>query len=532
MLRSPTQRQENARRRLWMAAGGFLALVFVLLTAAAILALRWPFSQENIVESIQEIVPGAVQIGEFRTRIFPHPGCEAEEVNLRRGASDPNKPPLVAVQRISIEARYFDLLFRPGYVARIVLQGLHVYVPARGSYAKHSGDAISPSSLRQTSKTRVGEILAEGALLEVGRQNDKDSLKFEIHSLTLGSVSRDSAWAYKVSMTNPIPPGEITSSGRLGPWKTGHFGKTPVAGRYQFRDANLAALPGIAGVLSSDDHFEGELDEINLHGAVEVPNFELKDSQHEVALHAQYSATVNALNGDVSLREVRTSFLQTTVVAAGQVAGRKGQKGKTTSLNITVHEGRIQDVLSLFVQDDKPPLMGITNFQADILLPPDRRQFLRKVNLRGDFAIRDGRFSNPETETEVDKLSQRARGNSKQASATDPERALSTLNGHVLLRDGVATFTNVKFAVPAASADLEGNYDLISEKVDFHGVLRTEAELSQTTSGVKSVLLKPLDRFFKKNNAGAQIPVSLTGTYSDPHFGVDLNPAHKLTRAK
>jgi len=35
--------------------------------------------QENIVESIQEIVPGAVQIGKFHTRIFPHPGCEAEE---------------------------------------------------------------------------------------------------------------------------------------------------------------------------------------------------------------------------------------------------------------------------------------------------------------------------------------------------------------------------------------------------------------------------------------------------------------------
>ena len=365
----------------------------------------------------------------------------------------------------------------------------------------------------------------------MGRQNGKDPLKFEIHSLTLSSVSRRSALAYKVSLTNPIPPGEITSSGHLGPWKTGHLGKTPVAGSYQFRDANLAALPGIAGVLSSDDHFEGELDEINLQGAVEIPNFELKDNQHEVALHAQYSATVNALNGDVFLRDVRTSFLQTTVVASGQVAGRKGQKGKTTSLSITVHEGRIQDVLSLFVQD-KPPLMGVANFQADILLPPDRRRFLRNVNLRGDFAIRDERFRNPETETELDKLSQRARGNSKQANANDPESALSTLSGHVLLRDGVATFANVIFGVPAASAHLDGNYNLINEKVDFHGILRAEAELSQTTSGVKSVLLKPLDRFFKKNNAGTQIPMSLTGTYSNPHFGVDLNPARKLIQAK
>jgi hypothetical protein len=140
MLRSQAQRQANTRRCVWVIVG-FLALAFLLLTGSATLALRWPFSQENIVESIQEIVPGAVQIGKFHTRILPHPGCEAEEVTLRRVPSGPSGPPLVAVQRISIEARYFDLVFRPGYIARIVLQGLHVYVPARGSYDKHSGEA-------------------------------------------------------------------------------------------------------------------------------------------------------------------------------------------------------------------------------------------------------------------------------------------------------------------------------------------------------------------------------------------------------
>jgi hypothetical protein len=40
--------------------------------------------------------------------------------------------------------------------------------------------------------------------------------------------------------------------------------------------------------------------------------------------------------------------------------------------------------------------------------------------------------------------------------------------------------------------------------------------------GVKSVLLKPFDLFFKKEPVGAEVPVKLVGTYSDAHPGLDL----------
>jgi hypothetical protein len=35
-------------------------------------------------------------------------------------------------------------------------------------------------------------------------------------------------------------------------------------------------------------------------------------------------------------------------------------------------------------------------------------------------------------------------------------------------------------------------------------------------------LLKPVDRFFSKDGAGTEIPVKITGTKSEPHFGVDF----------
>ena len=38
-----------------------------------------------------------------------------------------------------------------------------------------------------------------------------------------------------------------------------------------------------------------------------------------------------------------------------------------------------------------------------------------------------------------------------------------------------------------------------------------ESDISHVTTGFKSALLKPLAPFFKKHNAGAVIPIAVTG---------------------
>jgi hypothetical protein len=69
---------------------------------------------------------------------------------------------------------------------------------------------------------------------------------------------------------------------------------------------------------------------------------------------------------------------------------------------------------------------------------------------------------------------------------------------------------------------MEGTYNLITEKIDLHGTLRTEASPSKTTSGVKALMLKVLNPFFKKTPVGYVMPVKITGTYEHPLFGLDL----------
>ena len=48
------------------------------------------------------------------------------------------------------------------------------------------------------------------------------------------------------------------------------------------------------------------------------------------------------------------------------------------------------------------------------------------------------------------------------------------------------------------------------------------------TTGWKSILLKPVDPFFSKDGAGTEVPVRITGTESEPHFGLDFG--HKQDR--
>jgi len=40
--------------------------------------------------------------------------------------------------------------------------------------------------------------------------------------------------------------------------------------------------------------------------------------------------------------------------------------------------------------------------------------------------------------------------------------------------------------------------------------------------GWKGVLLKPADRFLKKDGAGTQIPIHIEGTREAPQFGIDF----------
>jgi hypothetical protein len=517
----------GAQRSEWKRLALAVASMLILIAVATSLLLRryWPFTQAQIERSLAESFSAKVAVERIHSTYFPHPGCVAEGVVLRREANDSGQVVLASAQRLTIQANYSDLVFRPGYIARITADGLQVNVSPRGTIPGASRTE-APSG-----QTRVGEVVTDGAVIEVTRHPGIPPLRFQIHRLTLSSVSENARLSYRAALTNALPPGEIESQGNFGPWNFANPGQTALSGHYSFKGADLGVFPGIRGTLASTDDFEGILARIETRGTIDVPNFAVKRSGNALPLRATFQAIVNATNGDVILQKVDSVLLQTRISAEGRIVGMPGAHGarKTTSLGVKVEHGRIQDVLRLFVRRPVPPLTGVTTFQAHLVVPPEGRTFLKELQLDGQFEVSGGRFSTPDTQKSVDALSARSQGvKTKDVPRDQIENAMSNLKGRVSLKNGIATLSDFYFEIPGARAKVNGTYNLLNEAVDLHGKLGTDAKLSETTDGgFKSVLLKPFNGLFKGKHHEAVVYVKLTGTYSDPHPGFDLRPTNK-----
>ena len=103
--------------------------------------------------------------------------------------------------------------------------------------------------------------------------------------------------------------------------------------------------------------------------------------------------------------------------------------------------------------------------------------------------------------------------------SAEDEKIKSQVQGEFDLRSGVLTIPKVTYAVPGADIHLHGTYRTKGQTLDFTGTARMQATLSKMVGGWKGFLLKPADRFFKKNGSGAEIPIYIAGTRDEPHFG-------------
>jgi hypothetical protein len=155
-------------------------------------------------------------------------------------------------------------------------------------------------------------------------------------------------------------------------------------------------------------------------------------------------------------------------------------------------------------------------------LPPGEPEVDHRLRLSGNFQVSGAHFTNDKIQSKVDALSMRSQGKPKLATDNIPDNIRSELIGTFNLNDGTISFSQLRYQIPGTQVDLTGTYSLDGNQFDFHGKARMDAKLSQMVTGWKSILLKPVDPFFSKDGAGTEIPVKITGTKSEPHFGVDF----------
>jgi len=538
------------RRHRWLKWFALSCLVVLaLVTAAAVVAIRHaePYMRSLIVDRLEQQFHARVELGSFHISLAH--GFRAEGTGLRIWppaqvagmATDLNAPgkPLIEIADFRFRV---PLHFRgpnPIRIAQVNLRGLVIDIPPHSHFLHPAGGAASSKPKlagppgAALLRFMVENVACEDARLTLENSNPaKLPLEFDIQSLNVTHVSYGGAMDFNARLTNPRPRGLIVTRGKLGPWVVDDPGTTPLEGSYSFENADLGTFKGISGTLNSTGSYQGALRNLTVVGQTETPNFALTGFGTAMQLHTDFRAKVDGTNGNTWLEPVNATLGHSHFVAEGQIVdlpaipaenGKPAQKaGHEVELNVNVANGQMADFLRLTSRNGDPLLTGTVHIKTWLEIPPGSNPVNERLLLKGSFTLDDAQFASQKVQERIGELSLRGQGKPKDAKSAAAAEVRSTMASDFTMADGVITLPDLKYMVPGAEIDLKGTYDMDGGALAFRGSARMEATVSQMVGGWKGALLKPMDRFFKKDGAGTRIGVHVDGTREDPHFGVDL----------
>jgi hypothetical protein len=501
-----------------------VAAVVVVLIAAPIVALHVfaPKIHTYLMDRTEAVLrthfESNVEFSDFSVALMPRVKITITGLVLRhKGRTD--IPPLIQVSKVTMYTTLRNILKPKPEILYVTVEGLQIHTPPHvegGQPLLHGTD----QDLAGKYPVLIDELVADNAEIVVLRvQPDKPPHDFPIHHLRLESLSFESPANFQAILTNAVPKGEISTSGKFGPWLAEDPSETNATGKYAFSNADLGTLKGLNGTLSSTGQFSGPLDYLSVDGETDTPDFSLRTADHPVALHTDFSAIVDGTNGDTYLKSVKAQFLHTTLQVSGKVVDEDPHvKGRTIVLNAVSEGAHVEDLIRLTTKGNRPVMTGDVRLRTEIEIPEGTQDLMDRLRLHGQFGIGDIQFTNPSTQEKIDTLSRRGQGQPKDTDISD---VVSEMKGDFGLKDAVAEFSNLDFGVVGADINLHGTYNLDTEALDFHGKLKLQAKLSQTTTGAKSFFLKALDPFFKGKDAGTVLAIKITGTKANPTFGLD-----------
>jgi hypothetical protein len=504
-----------SRRFLWWAAAPVILLLVVSAWFAA--AFRPSRLKAAAEEELAKRLNLDASIGELRVSLLPTP--RAHGTGLRLNIPDrPDLPPFISIERFSVAIGPLSLARRQ--VRLVEAQGLVIAVPPggdRGGLPRLDFDSRGEGGL---SKVMVKTLVAENAELRfVPREPDDTPLVFAIHSLTMSDVGAGLAMGYDATLTNPIPRGVVQSTGRIGPWMTGDVGATPVEGEYVFADADMSTINGLGGTLRSTGAFAGDLRAIRVRGEASIPQFSLDLGGTPVPLTTAFETVVDGTDGTVVLERVDATLIETRMLVSGAITNMSGPGNHQVDLEVRIEDGRIEDLLALAIESAEPIMTGDVSLETTFSLPPGPARVRDRVRLSGRFGLSETRFTDADVQRKLQELSRRSQGR----SADDPiGRVLTDLAGQFAIASGRVALTNLTFRVPGARVAMGGHYALTTGALDFRGTLRMDASVSSAVGGFKSIFIKPFDSLFRREGAGAVLPIRIQGTRMQPKFGLEM----------
>ena len=512
-----------------------LGLCVVIVVGSALL-VRWaihatPAVRDTVVDALNSRFDSKVDLESLQVEIYPTPRVSGKGLVLRHnGRTD--VPPLITMDTFDANASVKGLIRRPLHLKDVKIEGLNIHVPPGGlSPQDKAGDDeprrpkdLPPPAIVPTapppSAVLIDSIHSKRARLEIeSRRANRLPRIFDIEDLAMRGFGRAEGAEFHAGLINPIPRGRIETSGNFGPWNPEEPDLTPIKGEYAFKEANLNDIKGIGGTLSSVGTYSGVLRRVDVEGQTETPNFSIDFAGRQVPLTTRFKAIVDGTNGDTWLDHVEARLARTTIIASGAVVRTRNVKGRRVSLDLRIDHGFIEDLLRLAVKTSKNPMLGTIDLKTKFLLPQGEADVVDRLQLDGTFKLAQAKFTNYDVQRKINMLSSRGRGDENDDGSG--QSVVSNLEGTFALRDAKLTFSSLRFLVPGAIIDLSGTYGLRDEQMDFKGYFLADATLADMTHGMKSILARLAQPFFKRPGGGSKIPIRISGPRSNPQFGLD-----------
>ncbi len=525
----------TSKKKKWLLGTGIMAgaVAIVLFFVGRSMAKRFdPYIREQAIDYLQRRFDSQAEIGALRISL-PHLSpyrivfqrgrgilahVEGRNIQLRhKGRRD--IAPMFVMGRFTFDVDLGTIFDSPRRVPLVTIDRMEINIPPKGQRPDLSPDDDDGAE-DDSSDTDIlfDEVDVHDSILRIlPRQEGKRPLQFDLHEIRLLSAGKNVAMKYKAFLTNAKPPGEIDSEGNFGPWAATEPGDTPLDGTYVFDQADLGVFRGIAGILHSTGNFEGTLDTIVAKGEATVPDFRLKRSDNRVPLKTKFEVLVDGTNGNTELRPVVGTLGSTTFTTSGAVIKHEEDQHRTIRLDVDMPNGNLSDLLKLAMKGE-PFMAGRIALKTKIDIPPLSGKVKEKLLLDGQFEITEGHFQRSKIQDQIDTLSRRAQGQPKNMEI---DEVILSMAGAFKMEDQTVTFQNLSFAVPGSGIDLAGSYDIEEDVIDFHGTLKLDAKISDTLTGWKHWLAKPIDPFFSKHGAGTFVHIQVTGSSKEPKFGRD-----------
>jgi len=443
-------------------------------------------------------------------------GVTVRGIVLRR-KNRPDEPPLLSMKQVSFRVD-IGKLFDPKKVIELIeMEGVEIHVPAKGDRQLSSTPSTETAS--STPPIQIDEVrIANARLIIHPRDKAKRPLDFPIQSINLRTEGFDKPMKFVAALQNPKPPGQVDTTGEFGPWNKEEPADTPLHGEYRFKKADLGVFSSIGGILDSTGVYTGSVSNLQAQGEANIPGFFLKMAKNPVPLRAQFQVEVDGTNGNTTLKPVHAQLGKSNFTTSGAVIKHDGDTRRTIDLTVKMTTGRLEDFLKLAMKGKNTIMEGNLLLDAKIAIPPLEGKVVEKLRIKGFFDVSKAKFLKTTIQERIDELSRKGQGQPKNEGI---DAVVSRLYGNFSLANETMEFQRLAFGVPGASIDIAGRYDLDLETMDFRGTLRLDAKVSQTQSGVKRWLLRPVDPIFSKNSAGTYIKIKIAGTRNKPHFGRD-----------